>query len=288
MKHLATILLAVVASLLAVYAFGPKGGAGVAASRETAYERVMRTGVLRCGYNTWPPAVEVDANTGKVGGIVPELVEYAANAMSLKVEWVQQASWGTFTQDLKDGRFDAMCAGAWETKEAAPYVTYTEPVFFNPVYPYVRSNDHRFDIDLKVLNSPNYRIATIDGAMTDIIAKEDFPRAKRVSLPQMADNSEAVLNVANGKADVVFNEASVMLQFDASNPGVLRPLGNAPYRSFASPLLAAYITDAALVRMFDTVLSEMQLQGTTQRIIDKYSTDRRLFVPVAKPYGEIE
>jgi ABC-type amino acid transport substrate-binding protein len=244
----------------------------------------MRTGVMRCGYNIWPPAVQVDANTGAVGGIIPDMVEYAAKAMNLKVEWVQQASWGTFTQDLKNGRFDAMCAGAWETKEAAPYVTYTRAVFYNPVYPYVRADDHRFDGDLRILNDPQYKIATIDGAMTDTIAREDFPKAKRVSLPQLADNAEAVLNVALGKADVVFNEASVMLQFEATNPGKLRPLGNVPYRSFASPLIAAYINEAALVRMFDTVLSEMQLQGTTQRITDRYSTDRRLFVPVAKPY----
>ncbi|MFZ2619404.1 MAG: transporter substrate-binding domain-containing protein [Alphaproteobacteria bacterium] len=285
-NSLLAALIALVAAYSTVKLALPKG-AGVTA-KETAYERVMRTGVLRCGYNMWPPAVMLDANTGKVSGIVPDLVEYAVKALNLKVEWVEQAAWGNFPQDLKNGRFDAMCAGAWETKEAAPHVTYTRAVFYNPVFPFVRVDDHRFDADLRVLNSPHYKIATIDGAMTDIIAQEDFPLAGRVSLPQLSDNSQAILNVVLGKADVVFNETSVMNDYMKKNPGQLRMVGTVPHRAFASPLLAAYITEAELIRMFDTVLSEMHLQGTVQRIVDKYEPDQRVFIPVAKPYAGVK
>lgn len=282
MKNILTIIIAVAASVGATKYFETTSD-GASVNKESAYERVMRTGTLKCGYNFWPPMVDSDPETGRITGAIPELVEYAAGAVGLKVEWVQQAAWGTFHQDLKNGRFDAMCAGAWETKEAAPYVAYTRPIFYNPVYAYGRVGETRFS-DLSTLNDPQYKIATNDGAMTDIIAREDFPKATRISFPQMTHISELLLNVKQYKADVVFNEASTSNEFIKNNPNSIERISDIPHRSFASPLLGTYITEYELIRMFDTVLSEMLLQGTVQRILDKHEPDRAVIVPVAKPY----
>lgn len=51
-------LLAVIAAFATVKLTMP---AGITATpKETAYERVMRTGVLRCGYGAWAPFVLKD------------------------------------------------------------------------------------------------------------------------------------------------------------------------------------------------------------------------------------
>jgi ABC-type amino acid transport substrate-binding protein len=253
---------------------------------ESAYERVMRTHVLHCGYNVWAPAVEKDANTGKIGGFIPEIVETAASAVGIKVEWTQQAGWGTFPQDIQVNRFDAMCAGAWATKELAPHLNFTRPLFFNPVYAYVRSDDHRFDADLQILNDAQYKIGSVDTAISEIIAKDNFPKAKIVGLPQLSDPSQAFEDLAQKKSDVVFMEGSFAKEYLAKNPDKIRMVNNVPVRSFPSPLMAASIDDARLTTMFDTIIGEMQLQGTIERILKKYNADPNLFILPNKPYGD--
>lgn len=56
------------------------------ASEETAYERVMRTGTLRCGYAEWDSAVMRDPNTGAFHGSVVEVVNALAKSSDIKIE----------------------------------------------------------------------------------------------------------------------------------------------------------------------------------------------------------
>lgn len=37
-------------------------------AKESAYDRVMRTGTIRCGYFIWPPGFSIDPNVGKRSG----------------------------------------------------------------------------------------------------------------------------------------------------------------------------------------------------------------------------
>ncbi len=43
--------------------------------KESTYERVMRTGVLRCGYASFQPSIMIDAASGKISGIAYDLVQ---------------------------------------------------------------------------------------------------------------------------------------------------------------------------------------------------------------------
>jgi ABC-type amino acid transport substrate-binding protein len=252
--------------------------------KETAFDRVMRTGVLRCGYATWPPNVMKDPNTGKVSGIIPELVEYAAKSVNLKVDWVQEVSWATYREDLKNGRYDAMCAGAWAVKEGANLVAYTRPLFYNPVYAYVRVEDTRFDNGLDILNDPQYKLAGVDGGMSSVIAVNDFPKAKLNDFPQMSEPSTVLMDVMYGKSDITFIEGSLFMEFEKYNPNKLRPVSWTPYRSFATPLMATSIEDIRLATMFDTIVGEMQLHGIVDRVLKKYEADERVYLKPATPY----
>ena len=254
------------------------------AKKETAYERVIRTGVLRCGYATWPPNVMVDANTGEISGIIPELVEYAAKSVNLKVEWVQEVSWATFPQDLKSDRYDAMCAGAWAVKETANILAYTRPLFYNPVYAFARANDTRFDKGFDELNDAKYTLAGVDAAMSSVIALNDFPRAKLNSFPQMSEPSQIFMDVMYEKSDITFSEGSLFIEFDRKNPGKLRPVTWTPYRTFATPLIAVSLSDPRLAMMFDTIIGEMQLHGIVERTLKKYKTDPKVYLLPATPY----
>jgi len=261
------------------------GTASVALQKETAFDRVMRTHTLRCGYNLWPPALEKDPNTGTISGFIPEMVEYAAKAVNVKVEWTMQAGWSTYLKDLEDGRIDAMCAGAWAVKEAAPYATFTRPIYFSPVYAVVRADDHRFDQDISVLNNASYKIGANDGAIGQTIALEDFPKAQMIGLPQLTDPSQVFVDLMYKKSDMVFMEGATTKAFMEKNPGKIRRLSDTPYRSFPVPLMSFNINEQRLATMFDTVIGEMQLQGTVARLMKAHGGDPVLFIPTAKPYA---
>lgn len=68
-----------------------------AAHAESVYERVIKSGTLKCGYIPYPPAMIVDPNTGEKSGIFYEFMNEVGKRLSLKVEWVQESGWGTFS-----------------------------------------------------------------------------------------------------------------------------------------------------------------------------------------------
>lgn len=43
-------------------------------AHETAYDRIMRTGVIRCGYIPYAPGLTKDLKTGEFGGIFYDLI----------------------------------------------------------------------------------------------------------------------------------------------------------------------------------------------------------------------
>ena len=65
---------------IALIAMALLSSSAFAADKESAYERVLRTGVLRCGYIAYPPHLIVDPATGTISGISHDIIEEAAGA----------------------------------------------------------------------------------------------------------------------------------------------------------------------------------------------------------------
>ena len=106
MRTLFIILLSVIASVAATgLYFKSQSGGGVSAStQETTYDRVIRTGTLRCGYAAWYPNLIIDPNTKAKSGISYDVMEEVGRRLGLKVEWTQEAGFGSAEQDLKTGK----------------------------------------------------------------------------------------------------------------------------------------------------------------------------------------
>ncbi|MDX1921915.1 MAG: transporter substrate-binding domain-containing protein [Alphaproteobacteria bacterium] len=253
--------------------------------QESAYERVLRTKTLRCGYADWPPYVfKKDPTTDEVSGILVDATQAIADRLKLKLEWTENTGWGSFIESLQSHRIDAFCAGVWRNAERGRYIGYTSPIFYSAVYPYVRADDHRFDKDLSLINQPDVRISTMDGEMSDMIAKLHFPKATPVSIPQLGQITDIYMNVATRKADIVFNEPSIADDFMKSNPNTLRRAQDVPFEFFPTSLCVE-IRENALREMLDSATIELHNQGVIEDIISRYSKDPKVFLRVAKPYA---
>ncbi len=281
------ILLVILVALGAGYA-GSKisSETGVAVQKkESVYERVMRTGVLRCGYAQWPPVVLIkDAKNGQMFGFAPDIIHEMAEGLSWKVEWVEETGWDSFIEGLKTDRFDMFCGVLWENAARAREMSFSRPIAFSAMHLYTRAGDTRFDDDLSILNAPEYKLATMDGETSSIIAKKFFPEAQTVSIPALADGAQLFLQVANGKADGVFLEPGLAREFSNKNPDKIRQATKQPFSLFPIVFGIKKESDSRMVDTVNSALGEMINQGRVNDLITKYEPDTSIYMPLAKPY----
>ncbi|MBL3676825.1 MAG: transporter substrate-binding domain-containing protein [Alphaproteobacteria bacterium] len=258
--------------------------AAAPALAESAYDRVMRTGEIRCGYALQEPLLMKDPNTGALSGVFYDYLEALGKALSLKVVWAEEVGWGDFPAALNSGRIDAMCSGIWPTAGRARVVDFTAPVYFNAINAYTGAGTTRFDGNLSAINDPGVTIATMDGEMSSIIAAADFPRARTLAVPQVASLPQILVNVARGKADVTFTDTATAAGFMAHNPGALRMVeGGAGVRVFGNTIAIARGAHD-LKAMLDTASGELHQSGVIERILQKHETYPGSLLRVAKPY----
>lgn len=258
----------------------------IAQEKENVFDRVMRTGTIRCAYVVWPPEFTIDPNTGEMSGIAYDLTMELARRLDLKVEWAEEVNFANMAEGLAADRYDMVCFSTYRQSARVKRADYTAAFYYSGTGVFVRTDDHRFDGKAyEVFNDPSVTISTIDGEMSQIIASGQFPKAKTFSIPQNSDFASLLLNVANKKADVTFANQIAAKRFRLSNPGLIRDIaGNKPLRVFSHGFV---IKKGELVwgKTLDQVIAEMQDQGFIERTLQKYDeADNPVFFPVAKPY----
>ncbi len=253
-----------------------------AAEKESAYERVMRTGVIKCGYGISPPLLNKDPNTGVLSGMDYDVWETVARHLDLKIEWVESSGWGTFTEDLKTGRYDAFCTQLWISPPRMKYLSLSVPVAYSFVDAYVRSDDTRFDKDIRAANAETVTIPVVDGDVTEYMAKSTFPNAKRLSLPNSSSWEELHMSVTGKKADIFFIDPASYEALNKSNPVKLKKLKTPPVFSFASYYGFAK-GEYGLRDTVDVALQMMIDSGQMEQMVKAASP---LITPPARNYDE--
>jgi polar amino acid transport system substrate-binding protein len=283
---LAAVIAAVVTlGTLKIIGTGPTTSTTTLPAKGTL-EKVLSSGVIRCGYVVQPPNFIKDPQTKKISGIFPDVLEKAAAALGLKVEWAEEAAWGTMIEGLQAGRYDMIGSPVWPTGQRARVADFTEPVHYNGVEIYVRADDSRFDANIGILNDSKFHIATMDGEAAASIAQEDYPQAKTISLPQIADLSQLMLTVADGKADATFVDSIIAQQFINKNPGKIKPARmGLPVRLYANEMMLKQ-SDSAFRRALDSAISELQNNGVVDQIIKKYEPFPGAYYRKARAFQE--
>ena len=169
------------------------------AAKETTYERVIRTGEIRCAYAVYEPPLIKDPNTGQLSGIFYDVMEEVGRRLSLKINWVEEVGYGTVAEGFVTDRYDAFCNTVWPTPERSRAASFTIPLYYSPVDIFIRADDHRFDNDLSMLNDPAYIFAVKDGDVSDTFATQIFPKARHSSIPDMSDTSQLLVDVVTIK-----------------------------------------------------------------------------------------
>jgi polar amino acid transport system substrate-binding protein len=248
---------------------------------KTAADRVIESGVLRCGYATSPPVLVKDANTGKISGSDYEIVQKIGEKLGLKVEWTEEVGWGNFIEGLRNNRYDMMCGSLWPDAARIKFLSLTRPVYYDRMLAYVRADDSRFNGNLDKINDPKVTIAAIDGDASYSMAQIRFPKAKILALPQMAVVADMMMSLTTKKADVIFLDPVRTAVFEKANKGQIKPVDNVDPLQVIGTSFGVKAGETHLRDMIDASLRELINDGTVAKLLAKTSKD---LMPPAKDY----
>ncbi len=283
-RVLGIIILTVVVSLITIKLFTTPNST-TSEIKASAYDNVIKSGVIHACYIVYPPAFIKDPNTGKLSGIFYETLNKAADNMGLKVDWNAEVGWGDAIEALNTNKCDLLGSDVWTNSARGKAAEFAVPIYYSAINAYVRADDKRFDNDITVVNSSNFKLVTINGETSQVIASQKFPNAKTLQLPQSTDTAQLFVNVADGKADMTFQEASTAYQYMKNNPGkiknvtVLKPLvvyGNSMMLKKGEFTLKSAI---------DNATTELLSNGFIDDVINKFEKEYPGgFYRVAVPY----
>jgi len=245
----------------------------VMAADKNAAERVIDSGVLRCGYATSPPVLVKDANTGKLSGSDYEIVEAIGKKLNVKVEWTEEVGWGNFIEGLRANRYDMMCGSLWPDDARIKFLSLTRPVYYDQMLAYARMEDKRFDGNIEKINDPKIKIAVIDGDASATFARQRFPKAEILSLPQTSVVADMFLSVTTKKADVIFMDPVRVAIYEKQNSGKIHRVSGVEPVNVIGTSYGVKAGEFHLRDMVDRALGELINNGTVERLLAETSKD---------------
>lgn len=250
---------------------------------ESTFDRIIRTGTIRCGYATWPTNLTKDPNTGQMAGRSYDVMNAVGEKLGLKIDWAEETGWGTVEQGLASKRFDMMCVGMCLDAQRVKRVWYSTPYVHNPVFMFVRADDERFDKNLDALNDPAIKIAVISNTIVEYAAREKFPKATIVDIADLGGSIDLIMAVATGKADAAVNDVYSIDQYNETNGNAVKRIGD-PVRYCHGGFMLPQ-GDMNLKQMIDAALYELNTSSTLRKIYAKYFPDNGLhWLAPALPY----
>ena len=265
-------------ALLAVFLLCLSAFPAHAAERETTFDRVMRTGTIRCGYVHWEPALKIDPNTRVLSGSFHDLAEEVGKRLSLKVEWTEEVGWATAIEGMVAGRYDAACSSFYPTPARARRVDFSQPVSFSPVYLYVRPGSPLLGRDEKTLDTQDITFAYIDGAALGQITEQRWPKSKKTTYPDNTPWPDFIDALAKGKGDLALAPSDTMGEYLKAHPGALVRLTDKPFATFPNGMLLP-MGDVKMKSMIDTTIRDILYDGTFARILEKHGL-QDIYLPV--------
>jgi len=249
--------------------------------RQTAFERVSKTKILRCGYFPYEPFVIKDPNTGKLSGVIVDYLNQVGAQHGLTVEWTGEVNIDQVVPALDSGKFDAFCVPCTPIPGWEEHINFTAFLGGLPYYAYVSAHQRITPEQLSTA-----RFATVDGfAMTEITHRQ-FPKATYQSLPQTTSISELFDQLRFGKADAVVNEGVAAQNYMAANPNVMRRASDEPVIAMRMFLLSSK-SDTKMAAFMDqtfAVDSPVNLAVMKQQIIGyNVRTDSFLLDEACRP-----
>lgn len=224
--------------------------------------------IVKVWYLSYSPWFIVDPNTKKKSGIGYEILEQIGKRQDIKFEYVREVTWATMIEDLNLNQVDVIVY-VRDTEPRRQLADMSRPMWFSPVWAYVRSNNTKIK-DANSINSSGVRILAIDWEAWVTLAKTDYPNAKLITLPNTIEYSQLLLEIENNKADVVFMEPIYTYNYMKNNPWKLKNIAEKNPIINRPNVFLLKKWDKELKAILDKWIDGLLSDWTLDKILDKY------------------
>lgn len=285
MRTVLIILASVVLSIIAgSFIFGKSGG-DVSATKETTFERIMRTGTIRCGYYVFPPVTYRDPNTKELSGLSVDMMNDIASRAGLKIEWSEEVNFSNWTAGLQANRFDIACTPMWPEVALARAVGFSAPMFYAGLYPLIRADDQKLlKASYDDFNKKDVRIITQESNGIDVLTRAQFPDATINVMPQTMDGPSILLEIVNNKSDMILLDKNAEIMYNKSNPYTFKLRDDLPPAKLQSFTFAFNLGEPDLKNFMDNAVENLIDDGTVNRLLAQWAEPGQ-YIPV-KRVGE--
>jgi ABC-type amino acid transport substrate-binding protein len=235
--------------------------------KESTFDRVMRTNVLRCGYAVAAPWFTQEASTGAKGGIGYDVAQAVADKIGVRLEWAEETGWGGAEEGLANDKFDMLCAPICVDPKRARTATFSTPMVSIPLIAVAREDNQALGAEGKPLNAPDVKIAVKRGERTETVAAERFPATQKVFIDDQAHESDLILAVTSGKADMTFISPQIMRDYNAKSDQKIRAIGEPVHSCDAAFMMP--MGEGRLKHLVDTALMELNTSGVLAMIMQQ-------------------
>lgn len=169
---------------------------------ESTVDKVLRSGVLRVGMDTFLPWA-VTGKDGKLVGFEIDVATRLAEDMGVKVEFVP-TKWAGIIPALLTGKFDVIIGGMGITAQRALKVNFTLPYDYSGIAIVAHKKKAAGFHSLEDFNKEEVEIACKLGTTAVAAAKKYIPKAR---LRLFDDESQVYQELRNGNVHAVVGSA---------------------------------------------------------------------------------
>ena len=241
------------------------------AQQDNALQRVKDRGTLRVCTAAYAPWNVKNPTNNEWEGIVPDIVKGIAEALKVKLEWVD-SSWATVIAGVQSDKCDLIGAALWTAPQRAEVVSFTRPIGGDGMSIFIPSDSKvksiaELDVKGKV-------IAVAAGSGDERVARSLFKNAEVKSV--VADRSNpAVMELAAGRADAASAALLGTSQMLKNNSQVrVKPIEGLQY-AFTPFAFATAPKEYFFRDYVSTLIGNFEASGRLKEIQDQWTKVER-------------
>jgi polar amino acid transport system substrate-binding protein len=223
--------------------------------------------VLKVGMELAYPPFETTDLQGNPSGVSVEIAKAFAEYLDYDIS-IQNINWTGLIPSLQTNQVDMVISSMTITEERRQSVDFSNPyarallALIVPIDLEVESSDE--------LNSPEYTIAVKTATTGDTFATSNFPQA---NILRFDDESAAIAEVVNNRAQAFVYGQLTILRNSASNPNTTKPLFLSGQQSEGWG--AAFPKDSELTQKFNDFLIEFRADGGFDRLTQQFLAEEK-------------
>lgn len=222
---------------------------------------------LKVGMELAYPPFETTDLEGNPTGVSVDIAKAFAEYLDYDIE-IENTNWSGLIPSLQTKSVDMVISSMTITEERRESVDFSEP-YARALLALIVPIDSTI-VDSEELNDEAYTIAVKTASTGDSFASTNFPKAE---ILRFDNESNAIAEVVNKRADAFVYGQLTVLRNVASNPDTTKPLFLSGQQSEGWG--AAFPKGSDLVEKFNTFLIEYRADGGFDRLTEKYLKEEK-------------